>query len=55
MAKLLENERIKKRSDDDVCHVMCCNALTFVELCKLYPRSAELVKKDAEMRNYQLL
>ena len=44
----------RKRSDLQ-CHIMCCDASVFTELCKLYPRSAELVKKDAEVRNQQLL
>ena len=34
---------------------MCCDAKTFVDLCKLYPRSAELVIRDAEIRNQRLL
>ena len=34
---------------------MCCDAKVFIDLCKLYPRSAELVKRDAEVRNQQLL
>jgi hypothetical protein len=34
---------------------MCCESEVFTDLCKLYPRSAELVVKDAEVRNDRLL
>lgn len=34
---------------------MCCESEVFVDLCKLYPRSAELVIKDAQVRNERLL
>jgi len=34
---------------------MCCDSKVFLDLCKLYPRSAEFVVKDAEVRNERLL
>ena len=34
---------------------MCCESEVFIDLCKLYPRSAELVVKDAQVRNERLL
>lgn len=50
VASKIQGQKTKKRADLQ-CHIMCCDAKVFTDLCKLYPRSAELVKRDAEVRN----
>ena len=41
--------------DQSYCHIMCCEDNVFMDLCKLYPRSAESVVRDAVARNERLL
>ena len=38
-----------------LCHVMCCDSETLLELCELHSISAGLIEQDAEAKHAKLL